>query len=68
MKRETLERANKLNNEIGTIGDILSELRMGKHVRLQSSELACNISPFKRELVELLEKTKARLEAELERL
>ena len=68
MKKETLDRASQLVKDIDNISDVLSELRMGRGVYLENDHLHCNISPFKRELVELLENTKARLEAELERL
>ena len=64
MKKETLEKANKLNEAIVGIENVLHDIKCGEKVNINGY----NSVMYRRELQEFLVTQKARLEAELERL
>lgn len=64
MNKETLQKANKLNEAITGIENVLCDIKNGEAVKINDK----NTVLYRRELQEFLVQQKARLEAELERL
>lgn len=68
MKVSTFERARVLIKQISELNDIITEIKSDEIVKIIGQYGICNTVIFKDELLELLEKTKAKLEAEMEAL
>ena len=64
MKKETLQKANKLDEAIVGIENILYDIKRGEPVKINGK----NTVLYRSELQEFLVQQKARLEAEFERL
>lgn len=64
MNKETLAKANKLNEAVVGIENILYDIKSGETVKINGK----NTALYRSELQEFLVQMKSRLEAELERL